>query len=108
MRHDVNPVNSGQVIPLNALRAPGAPALGPDRATEGLFLGELGQKVRHARNRRGLSRKALARLSGISERYIAQLETGKGNMSIVLLRRISAALGTGIAQLLPIDEVAVF
>ena len=42
---------------------------------------------------RGMSRKVLAKVSGISERYIAQLESGKGNVSIVLLRRVSNAMG---------------
>ena len=57
------------------------------------FLDQLGQRVRTTRGLRGMSRKVLARVSGISERYIAQLESGKGNVSIVLLRRVSAALG---------------
>ena len=42
---------------------------------------------------RGMSRKVLAKVSGISERYIAQLESGKGNVSIVLLRRVAHAMG---------------
>ena len=54
---------------------------------EGEFLEQLGQRVRTMRALRGMSRKTLAKVSGISERYIAQLESGKGNVSIVLLRR---------------------
>ena len=50
-------------------------------------LDQLGQRVRTMRALRGMSRKVLAKVSGISERYIAQLESGKGNVSIVLLRR---------------------
>jgi XRE family aerobic/anaerobic benzoate catabolism transcriptional regulator len=53
------------------------------------------------RGLRGMSRKVLARVSGISERYIAQLESGKGNVSIVLLRRVASALGTHIEDLIP-------
>jgi len=49
---------------------------------------------------RGMSRKVLARVSGISERYIAQLESGKGNVSIKLLRRVSGAMGTRIEDLI--------
>ncbi len=56
------------------------------------FLEQLGQRVRTMRALRGMSRKVLARVSGISERYIAQLESGKGNVSIVLLRRVAGAL----------------
>jgi XRE family aerobic/anaerobic benzoate catabolism transcriptional regulator len=50
---------------------------------------------------RGMSRKVLAKVSGISERYIAQLESGKGNVSIVLLRRVSHAMGAHIEDLVP-------
>src|ERR1700694_3030837 len=64
------------------------------------FLAELGRRVRHVRALRGMSRKVLARVSGISERYIAQLESGKGNVSIKLLRRAAAAMGTRIEDLL--------
>ena len=67
------------------------------------FLAELGRRVRHVRALRGMSRKVLARVSGISERYIAQLEGGKGNVSITLLRRVSAAMGTRIEDLV-VDE----
>src|SRR5439155_25974835 len=42
------------------------------------FLEQLGQRVRTMRALRGMSRKVLAKVSGISERYIAQLESGKG------------------------------
>ena len=38
---------------------------------------------------RGMSRRELARLSGLSERYVAQIEAGKGNVSIVRLLRIA-------------------
>ena len=60
------------------------------------FLAELGRRVRHMRALRGMSRKVLARVSGISERYIAQLESGDGNVSIKLLRRAVASMGTSI------------
>ena len=40
----------------------------------------------------GMSRKELARQSDISERYVAQIEAGKGNVSIVLLLRIACAI----------------
>jgi XRE family aerobic/anaerobic benzoate catabolism transcriptional regulator len=53
---------------------------------------------------RGMSRKVLAKVSGISERYIAQLESGKGNVSIVLLRRVSNAMGAHLEDLIPSAE----
>ena len=60
---------------------------------EAAFLSELGRRVRHARSVRGLSRKLLSQTSGLSERYIAQLEGGQGNVSIILLRRVANAMG---------------
>src|ERR1700753_1214590 len=70
------------------------------------FLEQLGQRVRTMRSLRGMSRKVLARVSGISERYIAQLESGKGNVSIVLLRRVSNAMGAHLEDLIPSSEPA--
>jgi XRE family aerobic/anaerobic benzoate catabolism transcriptional regulator len=68
------------------------------------FLEQLGQRVRNMRALRGMSRKVLAKVSGISERYIAQLESGKGNVSIVLLRRVSHAMGAHLEDLIPVAE----
>src|SRR6476660_9309327 len=73
---------------------------------ESRFLEQLGQRVRTMRALRGMSRKVLAKVSGISERYIAQLESGKGNVSIVLLRRVSDAMGAHLEDLLPATEPA--
>lgn len=68
------------------------------------FLEQLGHRVRTMRGLRGMSRKVLAKVSGISERYIAQLESGKGNVSIVLLRRVSNAMGAQLEDLIPATE----
>jgi XRE family aerobic/anaerobic benzoate catabolism transcriptional regulator len=73
---------------------------------EASFLEQLGQRVRTMRALRGMSRKVLARVSGISERYIAQLESGKGNVSIVLLRRVSNAMAAHLEDLIPAAEPA--
>jgi XRE family aerobic/anaerobic benzoate catabolism transcriptional regulator len=70
------------------------------------FLVQLGQRVRNMRALRGMSRKVLAKVSGISERYIAQLESGKGNVSIVLLRRVSTAMAAHLEDLIPDGEPA--
>jgi len=74
--------------------------------SEAGFLEQLGQRVRTMRALRGMSRKVLAKVSGISERYIAQLESGKGNVSIVLLRRVSNAMGAHLEDLIPSNEPA--
>ena len=63
------------------------------------FLLFLGKRVRELRNRRGLTRKMMAREAHVSERHLAQLEAGEGNVSIVLLRRIAAALHVSLAEL---------
>jgi XRE family aerobic/anaerobic benzoate catabolism transcriptional regulator len=47
-----------------------------------------------------MSRKLLARHSKVSERYLAQLETGHGNFSIVLLRRVAQALGVPLREII--------
>src|ERR1700750_2424943 len=77
-----------------------------ESAPENAFLEQLGQRVRNMRALRGMSRKVLAKVSGISERYIAQLESGKGNVSIVLLRRVSNAMAAHLEDLIPTSDPA--
>lgn len=64
------------------------------------FLEQLGVRVRRARARAGLTRRRLAERSGVSERYLAQLESGDGNGSILLIRRVAAAMGTDLLDLI--------
>ena len=71
----------------------------PSGSTEQEFLSALGRRVRELRNRRGMTRKMVARESDVSERHLAQLESGEGNVSIVLLRRIARALSVSLADL---------
>jgi XRE family transcriptional regulator, aerobic/anaerobic benzoate catabolism transcriptional regulator len=68
-------------------------------AGEATFLGLLGDRIREARARRGMTRKLLARDSRVSERYLAQLEAGQGNISIALLRQVARAMGMPLADL---------
>ena len=63
------------------------------------YLHRLGERVRTLRHQRGITRKALAQHARVSERYLAQLEAGLGNCSIVLLRRIARAIGLPVTQL---------
>ncbi|ABD85677.1 helix-turn-helix transcriptional regulator [Rhodopseudomonas palustris] len=74
--------------------------------SETSFLEQLGHRVRTTRALRGMSRKVLAKVSGVSERYIAQLESGKGNVSIVLLRRVAQAMGSHPEDLIPAADPA--
>ena len=71
--------------------------------TDEAFLHALGERVRDARARRGMTRKILARDSGVSERYLAQLESGLGNASVLLLQRIAAALDLSLTEILQQD-----
>jgi XRE family aerobic/anaerobic benzoate catabolism transcriptional regulator len=64
------------------------------------FLAQLGQRVRRIRALRGMSRKVLAEASDVSERYIAQLEAGMGNVSVLLLRRLAKAAGVTLDDLI--------
>ncbi len=68
-------------------------------STDEGFLARLGARVRAMRARRGMSRRLLARDSGVSERYLAQLESGKGNISVARLRAVAAALGIALERL---------
>ena len=82
------------------MNAPVSPA-----AQEAAFLARLGERVRAWRNEHRSTRKALAAASGVSERYLAQLEAGHGNISVLLLRKIARAMSVPIETLLR-DETA--
>ena len=78
----------------------------PERAvlvSEEDFLLSLGKRVRELRNRRGMTRKMMAHEADLSERHLAQLEAGEGNISIVLLRRVAAAVNVSLAELFSRD-----
>jgi XRE family aerobic/anaerobic benzoate catabolism transcriptional regulator len=64
----------------------------------------LGQRVRDARARRFMTRKALAEQSGISLAYLARVEGGTGNISLGLLQRLSLALSLPIETFLASGE----
>ena len=63
------------------------------------FLVALGESVRVRRARRGMTRRALAAAAGVSERHLANLESGVGNASILVLRQIARALECKVADL---------
>ena len=93
--------------PLKAALPPPTPAQPADFDTPGAidpYLRKLGERVRDARARHGMTRRMLAHDSGVSERYLAQLESGRGNLSIVLLRRVAAAIDVELSSLVREDE----
>jgi len=57
------------------------------------YLRALAERIRDARAQRGMTRNALATDSGVSLRFLAQLEAGQGNPSVLVLRRVAAAMG---------------
>ncbi len=68
------------------------------------FVALVGERVRKARERRGISRRVLSELSQVSLRYLAQLEGGSGNFSIALLWRVSEALDHRIEWLVGAED----
>jgi XRE family aerobic/anaerobic benzoate catabolism transcriptional regulator len=81
---------------------PGAPAPPEPAAAEAKnpFLVALGERVRALRSRRGMTRKAVAQASEVSERHLANLEYGVGNASILVLVQVAQALQCSLAELL--------
>lgn len=70
------------------------------------LIARLAVRVAQARKKRGLPRRVLSDLSGVSPRYLAQLEAGEGNISILLLARVAAALDLKVEALLA-DEIPI-
>src|SRR6185436_16179164 len=66
---------------------------------EAAYLARLGDRVRAWRAASGTTRKALAAASGVSERYLAQLEAGQGNISVLLLRKVARAMSVPVESL---------
>ena len=77
----------------------------PDQ-TDKTYLRQLGEEVRRLRREQHINRKQLATRSNVSERFLAQLETGTGNISILRLRHVAQALNCPISTLLGAAEPA--
>jgi XRE family aerobic/anaerobic benzoate catabolism transcriptional regulator len=69
------------------------------------FLIALGERLKMLRSRRGLTRKALARMADVSERHLANVESGVGNASIQFLRQLTLVLNCTLAEMIG-DETA--
>jgi XRE family aerobic/anaerobic benzoate catabolism transcriptional regulator len=82
-------------------RQKSAPAAPSATAPVAAFLAAIGREVRRHRAKRGMTRRQLARSSGTSERYLAQIESGAGNPSASVLRAIAQAFDLPAAALLP-------
>ena len=64
------------------------------------LLDQVGRRVREIRSRRGMTRKQLAAAAEISERHLANLESGVGNASILLLHQVAGGLRSSLVDLL--------
>jgi XRE family aerobic/anaerobic benzoate catabolism transcriptional regulator len=82
------------------MHAAAAPGLSTSTA-DAQFSTEVGRLVRRGRARRGITRRQLAAESHISERYLAQIEGGQGNPSVIVLKAIAQAMEMHITELLP-------
>jgi XRE family aerobic/anaerobic benzoate catabolism transcriptional regulator len=80
-------------------RQSGPQASNGERQARDALLVALGERARALRSRRGLTRRAVAQAAGISERYLANLEYGVGNASLVVLQQLAGALHCPLAEL---------
>jgi len=71
------------------------------------LLALIGRRVRETRERHGMARKNLSQNSKVSERYLAQLEAGEANASVLLLHNVARALGMPLTELIEPQESSV-
>jgi XRE family transcriptional regulator, aerobic/anaerobic benzoate catabolism transcriptional regulator len=82
----------------------------PVEQTDAAHLAQLAARLRAARAERGMTRSALAEASGVSLRFLAQLEAGRANPSLIVMRRVATALGMPLGSLIsdaaprPVDQ----
>jgi XRE family transcriptional regulator, aerobic/anaerobic benzoate catabolism transcriptional regulator len=76
----------------------------PDELAARALIARVGERVRKAREMKGIPRRVLSDISGVSPRYLALLEAGEGNISIGLLQRVATALDHRIEWLVGEDD----
>src|SRR5437879_12476709 len=81
-----------------------APLSAPQQ--EHAYLSRLGERVRAWRAEHGMTRKALSLACRGSERYLAQLESVRGNISVLLLRKVARAMGVAVEHLVREEQSA--
>jgi XRE family aerobic/anaerobic benzoate catabolism transcriptional regulator len=74
-----------------------------DSAGKHPFLVQVGERVRGLRSQRGMTRKELAAVAGVSERHLGSLELGVGNASVLILLQVAQALKSSPADLLSVE-----
>jgi XRE family aerobic/anaerobic benzoate catabolism transcriptional regulator len=73
------------------------------KALSRAYLANFGERVRTLRERHSITLKQLAQISGVSDRYIIQVEQGAANPSLETVLRLALALQTSVTGLLPED-----
>jgi len=93
-----------EIVTFSGKVVDGSDPTGLDENQGVLFLALVGERVRQARGRIGMTRRVLSEKSGVSQRYLAQLETGQGNISIALLLKVAEALGFQVEWLVSQED----
>ncbi|HYR45205.1 MAG TPA: shikimate kinase [Terriglobia bacterium] len=70
----------------------------------GSLLSQIGNRVRTRRTSMGWTLREIAERSGVSSRFLSDLEAGKGNISVARLADVARALDVPMVSLLPSDE----
>lgn len=91
--------HAGQCIQPMKIDSPEAGEVTEIQDDEEEYLRRLGERIHGLRVRRGMTRKILSRDSSVSLRYLAQLEAGEGNISIIRLRQIARAMDIPLEEL---------
>ena len=71
-----------------------------DPLADKTFLRCLGQIIRDSRKQRGMTQECLSEIAGVSAKYLSEVEQGRGNVTVLLLRRVSRALKLDLCGLL--------
>ena len=85
---------------MNSVTKTGAQTSSNRNPGDNRLLIELGDRVRVLRERRGITRKALSLATGVSQRHLANLEYGEGNVSVLVLDQVAGALCCSLAELI--------
>lgn len=73
----------------------------PDEEPLAAYISSIADRIKATRIRRGMTRKLLSSHSGVSERYLSQIESGRANLSMALLFRVARAMDVEVQELLP-------
>jgi len=69
------------------------------------FLATIGSRIRKAREDLGLSQEALASRARLNTSYLSQIERGKKEPSLTVLRRVAAAVNLTLSEVFAGDEL---